>query len=552
MGLSLESNELLRKILFGLAEIVDNSLMPQTTVSSIGMDIAYQLQSLMNPTINSRDDKVRPVLFAKGLATILAKTDFAIVLESAQENHIRFSVTDCIFSSKNTFSLCAIMQGIIGGLAYLYFGYSKVSVTCNPKKSSKVCYIDLYIKQTPEIESIAGVEYTKHSVSIIKADNVNEKVVASQRQLRRKFILGLFSNLTLSLRESSSINILAEKFIATLSNIPEVRLAALYLRDLRNGHLNLEAQYGIPEDMIPLIKTIDTVSIDKDKFNTNALTRAEDFNGYRLILGKKLAIRSFASAKIKTKYHIVGVLNIGWKSTLPISPEMREALQASCIMLGLVIEDLMVYSELESAYQSNLAMLNNLVNYVDHFSANHSKQVASLAKAIAAEMGLPPEEQEIIYRAGLFHDIGKIQIPPDVLNKAEKLTDEEYEMIKNHPVVGAKMLAPITAYLDIVPAILCHHERLDGSGYPGGLTQEDIPMRARIIAIADAYSAMTSTRSYRKAIDKYEALQEIKQGSGIKYDAAVVDALVALISKRGIKPHEDEGTHLFEHSYLVK
>ncbi len=511
------------------------------------MDIASQLQQEIKSIFNSNGREPKPVLFAKALARALSNSDYNIIPESVHEDYIRFNIPKCMFVEKHSPSLCAIMQGIIAGLAYFCFGYSKIIIARGAEHHPKPCCIDLYIKQTTEAEHRVGVEYSKHSVGILRGDS-DAQIIASQRQGRRKLILGLFTDMSLTMRESSSVRVLAEKFISNLSNIPEIRVAALYMRDSESNSLNLEAQFGLPKDIIPSVRAIEGDGITK--YGDELFEAVEEFNGWRLEIGKKLSVRSFTSAKIRTKYQVAGVLNIGWKSTYPVSSETREALQASCTLLGVAIEDLMVYSELENAYQSNLIMLNNLVSYVDQFSANHSKRVAGLAKAIADEMNLPREEQEIVHRAGLFHDIGKINIPSTILNKPGRLTSKEFEMVKEHPVAGAKLLAPLPAYLDIVPAILCHHERLDGSGYPGGLTKDDIPMRARIVAAADIYDAMTAKRAYREARDKDEVLREIKEESGTKYDTAVVDALMAAISSGKMESDEDNSELLLQNKFV--
>jgi HD-GYP domain-containing protein (c-di-GMP phosphodiesterase class II) len=166
--------------------------------------------------------------------------------------------------------------------------------------------------------------------------------------------------------------------------------------------------------------------------------------------------------------------------------------------------------------------------------------VAQLAVAIAEEMGLPQEQIDGIYMASIIHDLGKISIPAEILSKPGHLAEEEFALIKTHPKIGHDILKEIEFPWPIAEIVFQHHERVDGSGYPSGLSGEDILIEARIITVADVVEAMSSHRPYRPALGMEKALEEVLKKRGIFYDAAVVDALVKLLKEKDFQFNKDE------------
>lgn len=162
----------------------------------------------------------------------------------------------------------------------------------------------------------------------------------------------------------------------------------------------------------------------------------------------------------------------------------------------------------------------------DIYTSGHSQRVTEISVAIAEEMGLPGESIEKVRLAGLVHDIGKIGVREEVLNKPGGLNTDEYEHIKLHSEIGARILTPIIEDEEILLAVRHHHERYDGRGYPDGLKSEEIPQLARIIAVADTFDAMTSERSYRKAMAKEEACAEIERCKCSQFDPEAADAFL--------------------------
>ena len=169
---------------------------------------------------------------------------------------------------------------------------------------------------------------------------------------------------------------------------------------------------------------------------------------------------------------------------------------------------------------------------VDRVLNNRGKvrpEVEERVRKVAKELGYSDEECENLRKAALLHDIGKIGIPDRILNKPERLTDEEYAIMKSHVEKGAEILKSFTLVNHVEEGALYHHERYDGKGYMQGLKGEEIPLNARIIGIADAFDAMTANRVYRKKLDKNYVLGEIRRGSGTQFDPELVDIMLRLI-----------------------
>lgn len=178
-----------------------------------------------------------------------------------------------------------------------------------------------------------------------------------------------------------------------------------------------------------------------------------------------------------------------------------------------------------------LRLLMSIVESRDSYTRGHSERVAHLALAIAEQYGLAPCRMEDLFEAALLHDLGKITVPDYIVLKAGKLTPHEFDVVKRHPRDGAELVAEFDPGETIVRAIEHHHERFDGNGYPAGLSGRDVPLLSRIIAVADTFDAMTSRRTYRAALTKEQAIEEIRNQAGTQFDPAVADAAVCVLAR---------------------
>jgi putative nucleotidyltransferase with HDIG domain len=193
------------------------------------------------------------------------------------------------------------------------------------------------------------------------------------------------------------------------------------------------------------------------------------------------------------------------------------------------------YETLDKALNDSIAAMSKMVEMRDPYTAGHQTKVADLSVAIARGLKLPDDQVKYLRIAALIHDIGKIHIPSDILNKPGKLRDMEWELIRIHAQGSYDILKNIEFPWPIAQIALQHHERLDGSGYPKGLSGDQILLEAKILAVADVVDAMSSDRPYRPALGIEKALEEISQNKGVLYDPNIVDACLKLFNKNGYK-----------------
>ena len=187
--------------------------------------------------------------------------------------------------------------------------------------------------------------------------------------------------------------------------------------------------------------------------------------------------------------------------------------------------------ELNNAYRGTALVLADVIEADDWYTGEHSKSVVRLALELAEALGLKTEQRRNVEFAALLHDVGKIAIPKEIVNKPGSLTSDEWTIIKTHTVEGQRMLDRVGGFMrNIGQIVRCHHEHWDGSGYPDGLAGEAIPIESRIIACADAWNAMRTDRPYRKALPYEDALSELTANAGHQFDARVVDALLRLVA----------------------
>ncbi|MCH8822463.1 MAG: HD domain-containing protein [Planctomycetes bacterium] len=203
-------------------------------------------------------------------------------------------------------------------------------------------------------------------------------------------------------------------------------------------------------------------------------------------------------------------------------------LGATATHMAIFLENAVLYDDLNTMFLGTLEALTASIDAKDRYTRGHSQRVAHLTQQIAAAVGMPPKIIKRMHIAGLVHDVGKIGVPEAVLCKPGKLSDKEFDQIRKHPEIGYKILKDIPQFKDILPCVLYHHERWDGKGYPHGLVGQQIPLIARLMALADAFDAMSSTRTYRNARSRPDALREIQDCAGSQFDPDIAPIFVKL------------------------
>jgi len=194
-------------------------------------------------------------------------------------------------------------------------------------------------------------------------------------------------------------------------------------------------------------------------------------------------------------------------------------------------EPLDIAELLEKTHFETIMAFSEALEARDQYTAGHSRRVMEYSKSIGQRLKLDKQDIEDLKRSALLHDIGKIGIPDTILKKKTKLTNEEFAIIKSHPETGAAILKNIKSFKHLVPAVYHHHEQFDGEGYPHSLKGERIPLHARIIAIADTFDAMTSSRSYRNALSFRKALSELERCKGTQFDPDIADIFIDILQE---------------------
>jgi len=205
-----------------------------------------------------------------------------------------------------------------------------------------------------------------------------------------------------------------------------------------------------------------------------------------------------------------------------------QLLETSAGYVGAFLDNVLHYADQQAMFLGSLRALTAAIDAKDRYTRGHSERVAMLGQQLALAAGYEPERAERVHIAGLVHDVGKIGVPEAVLCKPGRLTDEEFELVKLHPEIGYGIVKDIPQLADVLPGVLHHHERWDGRGYPHGLRELEIPEMGRLLALADTFDAMSSTRSYRAAMSRPDVLAEIERCAGCQFDADLAKLFVTL------------------------
>jgi response regulator RpfG family c-di-GMP phosphodiesterase len=233
---------------------------------------------------------------------------------------------------------------------------------------------------------------------------------------------------------------------------------------------------------------------------------------------------SIIAVPLRMKARLIGWISVSsFTKTRRFDEGQRKLLSIVGSRAAAAIENARLYEDLRATFQQTIHGLAKAIDKMDRYTAGHSDRVAQYATYLAVRLGLPPDVVEIVRQSALMHDIGKIGCVMN-LNKPGKLTQDEYEVFKKHPGYGKDILDPIKFLHPLIPGVHLHHERWDGRGYPLGLRGNDVPLIARIIAVADTYDAMTSDRAYRRALPHEVAIAEIERCSSSQFDPEVADS----------------------------
>ncbi|MBU0968714.1 MAG: HD domain-containing protein [Proteobacteria bacterium] len=239
---------------------------------------------------------------------------------------------------------------------------------------------------------------------------------------------------------------------------------------------------------------------------------------------------AFLLLPVFLKNRLAGFVTLGSRGQCSIEEEKLQQARHLADQLAVALSNARLIEDMEHLTLGTIEALARTVDAKSSWTSGHSERVAETAVKIARAMGWADKQVETLFRGGLLHDIGKIGIPLAILDKPDKLTDAEYTKVKDHPAIGAKILEPIKAYADIIPMVVQHHERFDGKGYPSGLAGQAIDINARILAVADVYDALISSRPYRQGWIEDKVITLLKNEAGRQFDPDVVEAFLGILA----------------------
>ena len=309
--------------------------------------------------------------------------------------------------------------------------------------------------------------------------------------------------------------------------------ASMMLFDEGRQVLRIVASRGIPEEVVKGTELKPGQGVAGKAFESGErVFTAEPGKDphFHHVAGVDSFIEPVLTIPLLIKNKPIGVLNLHpEQATFNLSEDDLRFMDVLGAQAAGTIETLKLYEHLERFYVEMVETLARAVDSKDSYTHDHSDRARHRARQVATAMGLPDSDVKQIGYAALLHDVGKIGIADSILLKPAKLTNEEYEEMKKHPAIGYRILEPVKYLQPVAKMVLAHQEWYNGAGYPQGLKGEDIPLGARIVAVIDAWDAMTSDRVYRKALPRERAVAELRKYAGTQFDPGVVEVFLKIV-----------------------
>ena len=394
---------------------------------------------------------------------------------------------------------------------------------------------------------------------ILKPFKVDEVMHVVRRGLERQRLQAE----NIRLRESLTIFKVSEAIATSLdvSHVLDVILraaldevsadiATLHLKDAKAHRYDERLRLQHPDSEVsPTIQVpMPDLSSVLLLFHQNTPVLAHGVKAHRFFDARATneSLVSFASVPLQVATRVIGMLNVySFTRGKKFDEGNRKMLSVLASRAATAIENARLYEDvrsknrdlsaanrsLEENFQQTVAGFAQALEEADYYTGGHSQRVAQYAAMIARALKLPSSDVERIIKSGTMHDVGKIGIPYDMINKKGRLTETEVAIFRQHPDKGKRILEPVPCMHGLIDGCWCHHERYDGQGYPRGLAGDEIPLDGRIVAVADAYDAMTSDRAYRSALPHKVAIEEIVRWSGTQFDPELARVFVSIIEE---------------------
>ena len=371
----------------------------------------------------------------------------------------------------------------------------------------------------------------------IKKININRWLGKFKRIEGKVERLALLSQLGQILNSTLDHKEIRRRAMEAATRLMKAEVGSLLLIDEEKSQLYFEVALGGQEDDIKMI----------------SLSSGEGIAGWVAQYGEPLVVnspqkdprffkgvdektefktRNIICVPVKVKGKVIGVLEaINKQGKEEFDKEDLFLLTSLADQVAIALDNSRLYQELEEIFFQTAASLADAIEKRDPYTGGHTKRVTLYSESIAKYLQLKPLERKWLKITSVLHDIGKIGVEDHILKKPERLSLEEFDVIKRHSMMGVEIIEHIRQLRESIPGVKYHHEYVNGKGYPDGLRGEEIPILARIVAVADTYDAMTTDRPYRKAMEEVAAIEELKRCSGTQFDRGVVDAFIQAFQK---------------------
>lgn len=321
---------------------------------------------------------------------------------------------------------------------------------------------------------------------------------------------------------SYDVHHILEKGLAKFQELVKTKVCSVFLVDEQG--FEFVHKISVPEELSSIVQKEVDAQIQAGTFGQIISSGMPVCFPTEVFRGEGNQLLNVMIAPLSHKERTIGVTVIIFEEDQDfIRQQTLKLLYILAGFFSLALQNAYLFNDLKRSYFDTIRGIANSIEARDPYTKGHSHRVAQIAKAIAKELNWSDDEMEFIDWGGMLHDVGKIGVHDAILDKAGKLDDKEYEAIKLHPLIGARIVKGISFLEPIVPYILEHHERFDGKGYPQGLVGENISIKGRILAVADAFDAITVDRPYHKALDPEVALKEITKKAGSQFDPEIVE-----------------------------
>ena len=425
---------------------------------------------------------------------------------------------------------------------------------------------DYMIKPFDDLDIVSHV--VRRSITKRRLQDENDKLYGELKANNSKLEesvkrLSSLNNTSKALHSFLELDDLLKSFVEIVANELEADRVSLMLLDKETNELLIEAAVGLDEQLVrsvrinvgdgiagTVVKKGQSILV-KDIESDPRIEKSNNDEKYNT--GSFISAPILLSVPITYQQKTFGVINVNDKRTGGVfTDDDLNFVSNLASQAAVAIMNVQVMEDLKNTHFEAITALAEALEAKDSVTRNHSDRMLRFAIQIAGRLGLNENQKEGLRYLAVLHDIGKIGIPEHILLKPGTLTDEEYSVMKQHPVIGAQLVQKVSFLSEIAPLIHAHHEQYDGNGYPQGLSGSDIPIESRIVSVLDAFDAMTSDRPYRQSIGIGRAIQELKDFAGSQFDPCVVEEFMTILLEQDdmdsgevIQDNQDEVTEPF-------